>query len=102
MFGEQEHGPIPGHLLADHQCCNQGCCNNDHIRIVDYKTNRNQNTLEIFKKTRPDVELCPKGHPYSNGNTCRDLEGNRICRACRRQDYLAFRKKKSMEAMALI
>lgn len=91
---EQKNGPRPtypqGHHLAgafmplDHYWCdNSACVNPDHLRPVTARENTlrsNGPAAQNAAKTE-----CPKGHPYA--------PGERICRRCRNQQRMEYRKR---------
>lgn len=83
-------GPIPEGLVVMHRCDNPPCINIEHLLLGTYQ----DNALDMWTKGRgktPGGERnarkteCPRGHPYSEGNTHVRSNGKRECRACWRE-----------------
>ena len=89
---EQENGPMPAGLVADHMCRNRACCNVDHIRAVTPAVNavENSNGFAAINKAKTK---CPRGHEYS----LRGPDGSRLCRECIREATRRRRAKLRQE-----
>lgn len=76
-------GKLELDLVIDHICRNRACCNPDHLRQVDKRTNALENS-EAACAIHAAKTHCPKGHEYNEINT-RWHGTNRHCRACQRE-----------------
>lgn len=73
-------GPIPDGSIIDHLCRNRACVNPDHLEPVTSRVNSLRGYSHAALNARKTH--CPQGHPYSEENTYRMANGNRICRTC--------------------
>lgn len=77
----------------DHVCQNTSCCNPDHLREVDRRTNLNEN---VSGKSAPFLRrnktICKYGHEYTGDNIYHMGNGGRDCRICMRIRTIAYRK----------
>lgn len=89
-------GSIPNRMELDHTChtesatCAGGvdclhrrCVNPRHLEPVTPEENVRRSLSPIPKNALKTH--CPHGHEYTEGNTYRAPDGQRVCRACRRQ-----------------
>lgn len=76
--------PIPTGLTIDHLCRVIACVNPDHLEPVTMRENVLRSDSPSAKAAR--ATECPKGHPYDEANTRRDIRGDRFCRQCK-TDY---------------
>lgn len=71
---------VPSELHMDHLCRNTSCCNPAHLEPVTVKVNTERGingVLGIY---------CANGHKYIEGSFyVRQVDGSRVCRACRRE-----------------
>lgn len=85
-----------GESNIDHLCRNRSCVNPDHLEVVTERTNavRGDGPTGInARKTH-----CIHGHEFTIENTYNE-NGNRKCRACRREKSLRwFRKNRAKGA----
>lgn len=75
-------------IQIDHICRNRACCNPEHLRLVDHKTNAIENSAGLsavnIRKTH-----CIRGHEFTHRNTyVNKRTGYRSCRRCH-ADYVA-------------
>lgn len=78
-------GPIPSGLELDHLCRVKCCINPDHLEIVTSKVN-------TLRGTGPTAQNairthCVNGHEFTLENTRIGTDGDRVCRACRRDTW---------------
>lgn len=94
---ERTVGPVPTGLVLDHMCHNAAaargecmggaaclhrrCVNVAHLVPTTSGENSRRGLTGSYGRSR---EVCPSGHPYSEGNTGRS-NGRRYCRTCKRQ-----------------
>lgn len=84
-------GPIPEGLVIDHLCRVPACVNPDHLEAVTMRENTLRGVsiiADLAKRTH-----CTHGHPLSGDNLWIRKDGSRICRACRRRIYNAWKQK---------
>lgn len=70
-------GPIPEGYEIDHLCENKTCINPHHLEAVPIEGRENTRRFQA-KKTH-----CPRGHPYDETNTYRQLRNGRVSRSCK-------------------
>lgn len=79
---EQVNGPIPAGLVLDHLCHNTICVNPDHLEAATQRENilrGNGMGAMHARKTH-----CVHGHPLSGQNLRIGVNGQRLCKECRR------------------
>jgi hypothetical protein len=87
------HGPIPPGLFVCHHCDVRACCNPAHLFLGSAA----DNSADMFAKGRaaacllPRETHCPKGHVYADTGRYIAPNGNRTCRACKREDGMQRR-----------
>ena len=84
-------GPFPLGTQTDHLCGNPGCVNPHHLEAVTSQTNTlrgNSPPAINARKTH-----CVRGHTFDPSNTHIEVNGWRVCRACRREAW--HRKKET-------
>lgn len=90
---ETLRGPIPEGYWIDHLCRNHMCVNPDHLEPVPpWLNSRRGNGPIVAGSWQRAVTHCPKGHPYSGLNLCRDSNGGRRCVLCGREAVSCYRK----------
>lgn len=93
---EWSYGPIPdGHEL-DHTCRVRRCVNPDHLEPVIHRENVFRG--EGIAVAHAAKTHCIHGHPFDEANTYyRHRPGSveRVCRACRNERSIAYRKRKT-------
>ena len=81
-------GPIPEGLTLDHVkargCTSTLCVNPAHLEPVTNEVNILRGIG--FPALNAGKSTCPKGHPYSEGNTYL-WHGSRYCRICQRDQH---------------
>ena len=59
---EHHNGPIPGGMEVDHICCNNSCCNPDHLDLVTPSENKalgaTPHFLPRFRSEEEDAANC--------------------------------------------
>lgn len=104
---EQLIGPIPEGMTIDHVChtmecptpgklCpHRRCCNPMHLQLATGK----ENTLRSQGPAAMNSikQVCPKGHPYDEKNTC-FRNKRRYCRTCARLKTRMIRERKKAAA----
>ncbi len=79
-FSYEEHrGPIPTGLDLDHLCRVRCCVNPWHLEPVTNAENTRRGLAGINMRSKTH---CPKGHPYSEGNTYLSKTNRRHCKTC--------------------
>jgi hypothetical protein len=79
-------GEIPKDLQIDHLCRNRACCNPAHLEAVTQRENILRGESWAAQQARKTH--CKHGHEFTPENTKIDIQGNRLCRTCRRVDSL--------------
>jgi hypothetical protein len=86
-------GKLDTSLVIDHTCRNRLCCNPDHLRQVDIKTNTLENSIGPASINKAK-EFCDNGHEYNEKNTLFDpKKTRRYCRLCKKEANRKFRLK---------
>lgn len=90
---ERAYGPVPPGHEVDHLCRVRDCVNPDHLEAVTHRENliRSPRTLASINRAKT---VCLRGHPYNEANTYVTPEGHRQCRACRRINDAARRRRR--------
>ena len=78
---EKKNGEIPDKLVLDHQCCNRGCCNIEHLRLVTRKVNSTENIFGHPWQLGKAKTHCKRNHEFNEVNT-RYTNGRRVCKIC--------------------
>lgn len=88
-------GPLDPELQIDHLCNNRLCVNPDHLEQVTQQVNlRRAEPRANARKTH-----CIRGHEFSPENTRLDKGGHRVCKACMRMHWRAWKaRQKEMAA----
>jgi hypothetical protein len=83
-------GPIPEGKQLDHLCRNRACWNPEHLEVVTGK----ENTLRGIGRTAANAAKthCNRGHELA-GDNLYVYDGQRKCRACKRETIKAWRKQ---------
>lgn len=89
-------GPPPGgkgsaRMTLDHLCRNRACVNPAHLELVPHRVNVLRGDTPAARKAAQTH--CVKGHEFTPENTYRRPEGERECRACRRDQLLAWKER---------
>jgi len=81
---ELAHGPVPDGFYLDHFVCDRhACVNPEHVRPVTPRENALRGD-SVAALNRAKL-ACVHGHPFNEANTyLRPDNGNRQCRACKR------------------
>lgn len=90
---EEAHGKIASGLHIDHLCRNPPCVRPEHMEAVTPRVNTIRGispAAENYYKTH-----CVRGHLFDRENTYMKYGKWRICRECRREEYL---RKKERDA----
>lgn len=94
--------PIPEDHEIDHLCRNRCCCNPQHLEVVTQLENiRRRLRSDKVGKYRLANTLCPHGHPYSGNNVRIAPSGQRVCRACARENMRRYRAPEKATKTAL-
>ena len=97
----QAHGPIPRGLFVLHSCDNPPCINPDHLFLGTQLDNmRDAAQKGRLVSANAAKDRCPAGHPYDETNTYRrpDRPTSRGCKACKREQFLAFHERKRVRS----
>lgn len=86
-------GPIPKGFFIDHICRVRSCVNPDHLRVVTPRVNSLENSVSLAVVNAAKTH-CKHGHAFDRANTRPDDNGNRVCRACRRDIKRRWRWRK--------
>lgn len=89
-------GPIPEGLQIDHLCQVRSCVNPAHLEPVTPK--ENQRRSASVSGLNAAKTICDRGHALDGDNlwTCPEdsmTPGKRVCRACKRENQRAYRKR---------
>ena len=99
---ERDVGPIPPGMEIDHQCRVRACCNVQHLRVVDDRTQATENVVGSGCQLSKAKTHCPKGHEYSPENTY-VWRGMRDCRECSRiRDRARTAKKRKLRGSCVV
>lgn len=93
---ERTNGPIPNDWPLDHLCRVHGCVRPSHLEAVPTRTN-------ILRGQSPAAEAaarseCIHGHLFDQGNTIIRRNGTRQCRACKKFNAAAARRRPGRRA----
>jgi len=96
LLYEATKGPIADGLVIDHLCRNRRCVNPDHMECVPVRENTVRGESPVAVNDRKTH--CPNGHPYDHVYFLSDGTRKRECRACKRaQNRACKRRKRSPE-----
>lgn len=84
-------GEIPAGHVVDHLCRVRCCINPDHLEAVTPAENWWRGQAPSAIKAR--LTNCANGHPLSGENLTVLKNGGRLCKACNREYYRAYRVK---------
>lgn len=87
-------GPIPDGLESDHVCRERSCVNPDHLEPVTHRENVLRGQAPSALNARK-VE-CQDGHPFSGSNLYVKPNGERLCRACKREWDRQWKRRKKV------
>jgi len=80
-------------LQIQHSCDNPPCCNPDHLSIGTHADNM-RDMMARGRHGSAFITHCKFGHPFSEKNTWRRREGNRVCRLCSNLRHQAWYSRK--------
>lgn len=87
-------GPIPDGMQIDHLCRVRHCVNPGHLRVVTPRVNTLASPVAPAAINARKTH-CHNGHQFSADNTYLNLNGQRICRQCRREwEWRAYWNRK--------
>lgn len=88
-------GELPAGKYLLHACDHPWCVNPAHLRPGTNSENiREAYARNGFLNQNSRKTHCKNGHPFDEANTCRS-RGHRECRACRRRQSLAYRRRRT-------
>lgn len=96
-------GAIPDGMQVLHRCDNPPCTNPEHLFIGTAL----DNSRDASQKGRLSVPakawlgtrvVCPRGHAFDEANT-KVHNGTRLCRKCRAENQLAYKRRKREAAI---
>jgi hypothetical protein len=86
-------GPIPPGLVLDHLCRNPPCVNPAHLKPGTDRDNIYAPGSQVITKINGLATRCKHGHEFDTANTYVCNDGERVCRACRRERMRHYSKK---------
>lgn len=81
---ESANGIIPLGLELDHLCRTHLCVKPEHLEAVTHGENLGRGMHPNMIAARTNI--CRKGHPFDEENTCYLTRGGRRCRTCHRNN----------------
>ena len=93
-------GAVPAGMELDHLCRNRMCVRPDHLEPVTRHENIMRGDGPAMTRARAAARAtCRNGHPWDEGNTARNPDGSRRCRACTRDIARRYRDRHSAKQM---
>lgn len=80
VLWENTRAPVPPGYDLDHLCRHRSCVNPDHLECVTHRENLMRG--DTIQSRNAKKTECPRGHPYTDGNTRRNGRGSRECKIC--------------------
>lgn len=92
-------GEIPAGLELDHLCRNHSCVNPAHLEPVTHEENcRRGLTGEVARARMLGKTHCVRNHEFTPENT-KQTPRQRKCRQCIREDSMAARARRKLDAL---
>ena len=93
------HGQLPEpHLHLDHLCRVRNCVRPEHLEAVTIAENLKRSLLTHAARNAAKTH-CKHGHEFTDTNTYRAPDGQRMCRECMRaSDRRAYWRKRGVTA----